>query len=108
MIDPGELRHRFILERPVQSADGQGGYAETWEEVSRPWGSFNTPKPREGDWGQGLVGSVLFQVRIRWRAGVTQSMRLRLGERTFSIEGPPRDLLDRREFLELSCREVSP
>lgn len=109
MIDAGKLRHRVYLEAPEADADGQGGLAETtWRIVAMPWAEIEPVKVTEAEYAQGRRGGITHRVRIRYRSGVHQAMRLRYAGRILEIEGPPRDLRERREYLELICREVSP
>jgi SPP1 family predicted phage head-tail adaptor len=84
-ISIGDLRTRLLLEAPVRTGDGAGGWCVAWTTVAEVWAAL---RPLAGD--EGLVldrvaGTLRYEIVIRHRADVTLQMRLRDGARSYDI-----------------------
>ena len=108
MLRAGELRHRIDIE--TDSGSSRNAYGET----TASWETFKTNLPAKVE---PLTGRDLFnaqqvqpdithKVTIRYTADLTAKMRVIFGERTFHVEGPPKNYQERNIFLEMMCREA--
>lgn len=84
-IDPGRFRSELALEACVPVADGIGGYAESWTEITTMFGMVE-PVSAGSAFGAGQsLETVTHRVTIRHRSGVESGMRLRRQGRIFAI-----------------------
>lgn len=103
----GKLRHRLTIEEEARVADGGGGFAVTWSELSTDptvWGAVVPLSGREVLQAQQLATPVTHKVTIRHRSDVTAAMRLKLGTRAFNIRAVI-NVDERDRWLELMCEE---
>ncbi len=106
MIHIGDLRNRMVLEREQRSADGGGGAAVNWQFVATVWAAVKPLSGREKDRYHSLEATLSHRVVLRYRAGVSPGMRLRMGARLFDIHAvfsPD----ERRRWLFCLCRETA-
>jgi SPP1 family predicted phage head-tail adaptor len=105
VIHIGDLRRRVVLEREQRSADGGGGASVGWQVVATVWAAVKPLSGREKDRYQSLEASLSHRITLRYRAGVSPDMRLRMGARLFDIRAvfsPD----ERRQWLICLCREI--
>ena len=104
VFDPGQMTARLQLERQVETADGQGGAAVSFEPVGPVWACIEPlGESREERAGAEIV-TVTHRIWLRFRASLAAGMRLRKGERIFAI----RSLRDPDEtgcYLVCLCEE---
>jgi SPP1 family predicted phage head-tail adaptor len=104
LIDPGELRHRLVLEAPAETPDGAGGTSRGYEMIAALWARV-TPVSARGDLvAAGTGATVTHRIVIRSRSDVTTRHRLRDGARIFRIEAL-RDHDGRGRFTEIDAEE---
>lgn len=101
----GRLRHRITLEAPEMTIGAGGEYSQSWEEVATVWAAI-LPSASGGEdvFGEQLESSVSHRITLRYREGITASMRVVFGERLFNI----RKVIcpeERRETLILLAEE---
>ena len=84
-VDPGRLRLRLVLEKPVRTADGAGGARLGWNGVGIVAADLVPLRPDQRPTGQGIADLVLHKVVIRYRTDVEPADRLRLGGRSFLL-----------------------
>ena len=103
----GRMRRRVTLEAPVDTPDDIGGVARTFAAVAALWADI-TPMGGETRFvADQTQERITHKVRLRWRDGVTATMRFRLGARILLI----RDVTDEsetRRFLLCHCLETKP
>ena len=100
----GDLRHRITLERVIRTADGGGGVSESWIEEATVWVAIGPGAGREGVDADRLAGRHLFEIRLRYRAGVEPAMRFRLGARVFHILSVE-NIGEQNAWLTVLCEE---
>lgn len=83
--DPGRLRLRLVLDKPVRAADGAGGATLAWSAAGIVYADITPVKAEERGFGAGLADLVLHKIIVRWRDDVKPGDRFRAGERTFLI-----------------------
>ena len=102
MTDPGRLRHRLVLEEPIETPDGAGGVARSYATVATLWAAVTPVAARAEVSADSLAASVTHRIVIRAGPEVTTRHRLREGTRIFHI-------LALRErgagFLEINAEE---
>jgi SPP1 family predicted phage head-tail adaptor len=85
MTAPGELRHRLVLEAPVDTPDGAGGAERTYATVATIWAAV-VPVSARGDVAADSLGAdVTHRIIIRARTDVSTRHRLRDGARILRI-----------------------
>lgn len=104
MTAPGDLRHRLVLEAPVETPDGAGGVTRSYEMVAALWAAV-TPVSARGDvvaFGSGAT--ITHRIVLRARADLTTRHRLRDDARIFRIVAL-RDEDGRGRFTEIQAQE---
>jgi SPP1 family predicted phage head-tail adaptor len=81
----GKLRHRVTLQSPSRTDDGGGGATIAWGDAADLWAALETNTGGETSSAGRLSGTIQAVVTIRYRDGVTPSMRFVLGARTLQI-----------------------
>ena len=104
MIKIGDLRHRITFEETVKVPDGYAGSVVTCTEVCVVWASVEPLSSREKFYAHQTQAETTHKVKIRYREGLTEAMRILHRERVLLIEGI-KDIDERREVLEIACRE---
>jgi SPP1 family predicted phage head-tail adaptor len=100
----GDLRHRITFEEEVKVPDGYKGSVITWQPVCVVWASVEPLSSREQFYAHQIQAATTHKVKIRYREGLTEAMRVIHRERVLLIEGI-KDVNERREVLEIACKE---
>ncbi len=103
----GTARHRASLESKVLTADGGGGFVESWETYAIVWAALEPGNGNDVLSAGRLEARVSHRVTIRRRGDVGINHRLKLGNRLFAIrtimdEGP------QALWMTLMCEEGAP
>ncbi|MEM7505516.1 MAG: head-tail adaptor protein [Pseudomonadota bacterium] len=90
------LTHEFVLEQPVRTPDGGGGFATDWTPLGRIWGLIDPGSAREVISGGRETSSITHRITVRNAPiGSPQrpqpAQRLRRGDRVFAIRGVAED-----------------
>jgi SPP1 family predicted phage head-tail adaptor len=104
MINAGSLRERVTVQQASESRNALGETVLSWATFAERWASVEGVSSRESlAYGQQQI-SVSHRVRLRYLAGLTQSMRLVWRGRTLEIVS----LLEHgnRSEHELLCQEA--
>lgn len=106
MPGAGEFNQRIALRRRDEVSDGQGGEIDAnWPVVSRVWGQVLSPRGLANyDAGQ-LTSTIVLQVRIHRRRGVTAGMRADVSGTSYHIANVLPDG-KQQEYLLLNLTEV--
>lgn len=101
----GDLRQQVTIKQPTHTGDGMGAVATTWGTVTVCWGSLEPLRGRE--WIEsGMENSEIdIRFRMRYYAGITPTMQLYFGSRTFEIVSVINPAERNRE-LELMLKEL--
>ena len=83
--DPGRLRLRLILEKPVAAPDGAGGSTLAWVATGLVAADLIPVKAEERGSGEGIADMILHRIVLRHRPDVAPGDRFRLGTRVFLI-----------------------
>lgn len=85
MKDPGKLNQRLTLEVPVETADGAGGVARSYQAGPALWASLTPVSARGGLVAAQTGATVTHRIILRARGDITTRHRLRKGARLFRI-----------------------
>lgn len=100
----GDLRRVFSIEEATDTPDGSGGYTRTWAPIGSAFGRL-LPRRRKETVDDGRqVGVVTHQITIRWREGLSGSVRFVSNGVTYRLLAlEAADPLER--FLDCWCEE---
>lgn len=101
----GDMRHRITFQQPIKTPDGYKGHTEKWQDLIDVWASVEPLSGREYFYAHQIKAEVTHRVKIRYRVDITEKMRIKHRDRVLEIESII-DLKERREILEILCREV--
>ena len=104
MTAPGELRHRLVLEAPVETPDGAGGVARSYSSVATLWARLTPVGARSEVVGDDPGATLTHRIVIRSRPDLTTRHRLRDGARLFRIVAL-RDEDGSGRYTEISAEE---
>jgi len=85
MIDPGKLDRRLVLEEPVDTPDGAGGFTRLYQTAATLWAQVVPAAARGEVAADSLGATVTHRIVIRSGPSVTTRHRLRDGARSFRI-----------------------
>lgn len=109
-LDAGKLRTPITIQRKVAAANAWGDPSTTWETYCTTRADVRAPSglsvAAEGVRGERELSAVAYSMRIRWRVGVTNEMRV-----SASIQGTPMLFeiksvapdVAKREYVDLVC-----
>jgi len=100
----GELSKRVTIQQRTTTLSASGAQSTTWADVQAVWAAIVPMSGRELLAAQSVRSEVTHQVTIRYRRGITTSMRLSYGSRFFNIHAIMDDL-ERHRQLTVMCSE---
>lgn len=101
------MRQRIVIQQATNTADGLGGFTESWSEYKTVWAKISPYSAKEAWEKMELKHRITHKVGIRYLSGVTSDMRVKFGTRYLQIKGI-RILDERKRFMELACEEGVP
>jgi head-tail adaptor len=122
-LDPGNLDRRVRFERPVAAVGFNGAGSGTWALVCEVWANVQDMLPSRGERiADGVnVSNRPARVRVRYRDGLTSTMRIVVGRNVKDADGHPQWQADRilqivsgpaelgrRETMEFMAEEYRP
>jgi len=106
-LQAGSLNHRITIQAlQSEQDDSDGNVVEQYVTVGEAWADVRPMSGREVIEGGLEQSKIATSIRIRYRAGMTRSMRVLHDGRTFHIESILPDPYSGREWLTLACVEV--
>lgn len=100
----GKLRTILTIEQRTDVSDGMGGVTTEWKEFCKAWGRQIIRRAESDVIASGLESVLGTKWEIRWVAGISPKMRVKIGERILDIEAVY-DPSQKGERLELICVE---
>ena len=100
----GELRDKVTLRRKAETADGMGGFTETWSDMGTAWAKVTSVRGKELMEALQLQGELTHKVFMRYRADVDEANQITWRGRTLKIVSPP-IILGHDQWLEILCKE---
>ncbi|MFZ5690670.1 MAG: phage head closure protein [Pseudomonadota bacterium] len=107
MSNPGLLRHRLVLEAPVESADGAGGVVRSYSTAATLWAEVTQVSAARALEAERLGARITHRIAIRFSDDITTTHRFRDGARIFRIVSL-RDRDGRKRFLTIEAEEIVP
>jgi len=104
MTRAGTMRERITIQSETASADGQGGSTSGWTTFSTVWARVQPLRGREQREALQVQDEQVYQVTVRYLAGVTPKMRILWGARTLNIRSVV-NADERKRFLEMVAEE---
>lgn len=105
-VSIGAMRHRLVLQAPVEIADLAGGVARSWSTLASIWAAIEPVSTSPAIVGDAPSGLVTHRITIRWRADVVAGQRLTKAARTFMVRTVT-DPDERRLRLVLAAEEMT-
>ena len=102
----GEMRQRIALQAKTITKS-EGIPLENWTTVATVWAAVSDISGKEYFQAGALQSEVTTRIKIRYRTGITTSMRVLYGSRVFQILSVI-DKDERHRVIELMCKEVIP
>lgn len=103
-LPAGRLRHRVTIEEPITELDSDGAQVDAWV----PFGDgralpaeISPLSARELIAAQAVHSKATTRIRLRYRPGITASMRVRHRDMVYEIEGVIPDPDSGRRFVTL-------
>lgn len=106
MVDIGKLNKRITFLRLGTVVDDMGQDRAGWEDYKSAWATVKPYKASEHNFMGKLKPEVTHRFYVRYRTDITPDMRIRYHGRVFEIAGPPLDMEERHEMLEIQAEEV--
>lgn len=100
----GDLKDVITLQSNAPTQDAGGAPVDAWTDVATVRAAIEPLAGREFFDAARVVADISHRIRIRYRAGVTEAMRVVENGRTFDIEAVLE--VERRRQLHLMCREL--
>lgn len=86
--------------------DEMGQEKGEWTKYRSVWATVKPYKSSEYSFMGKLKPEVSHRIYVRYRTDITAEMRILYHGRTFEISGPPIDIDEKHELLEIQCEEV--
>lgn len=103
-IDASNFRHRVTFQEAQKTPDGYKGSTDQWTFIAEVWASVEPVSAGERFFSQQIKAEITHKIKIRYKSGITEAMRILHRERVFSIESII-DIEERQEFMEIRCIE---
>ena len=107
-IKSAELNKRVIIQQPVLVTNDRGVNRRTYpeyREIKNVCASIESYGAYIKDGVAEKVSELEFRITIRYREGITLHDRIIYQGRVFEQILPAKDINERHEFLQLTCRE---
>lgn len=106
MLDIGKLNKRITFRKLAPVEDDMGQSKSEWRNYKTVWATVKPYKSSESGFMSKLKPEVSHRIYVRYRGDITADMRIWYHGRVFEIAGPPIDVDERHELLEIQCEEV--
>lgn len=103
---PSELDKRILIEGLSLVPNDTGGQVKTWDTVATVWARIKTKLKREINFAQRIEPRKVFEITIRYRAGLSESMRVVFENRIFQIKAMM-NVDEQKEWILMECEEDS-
>jgi SPP1 family predicted phage head-tail adaptor len=106
-LDPGKLRHRITIQKPINQQDPTTGQLTTnWVAVASNVAAAIEPvSVREFVAAQAMQSQISARIVIRYRPGLTAQMRILHGAKIYNPQGWLADPDSGLEYLTAPCSE---
>lgn len=98
-LSAGKLRHRVLIQQQVTTKDEDGVQTTTWVDVATVWASVEPLSAREFIQSGQTHSAVTARITMRYRDGLSPSMRLVHRGEIFNIAGLLPDKVSGLEYI---------
>lgn len=108
MLNPARLRHRIVIQKPVETQDSNtGAITTTWEDVATVWAEISALSVKEIIAAQAEDSKMTGRITIRYRSDIDHSYRLYHAAKNmiYNVEGILADKESGLEYLTLPVSE---
>jgi SPP1 family predicted phage head-tail adaptor len=105
----GKYRHKVTIQQKGTTRDTDGSIIEGWANLTSNPTVYDQIRPlntREIFQAQQFYADANFEIVMRYRNDINETMRVIYGDRVFEIKGLPINQDERNRELRLMCREV--
>ncbi|GAA6121453.1 phage head closure protein [Acidovorax sp. FG27] len=100
-LDAGDLNRRITIQAPGTARDAAGQPIGGWIEVATVWADVRQQSGLQAIKADAPMTKLAASIRIRWRQGVEDTMRVLYDGQVYTIATVIRD--PRRMFMDLVC-----
>lgn len=105
-VQAGRFRHRVTIQKKTVGQDSAGGITETWSNFAKNVNAaIDAVTGSESTSSQQITSKVTAEISIRWRPGITATMRVLHLDDTYNIEGVLNDSETGRKIITLLCTQ---
>jgi SPP1 family predicted phage head-tail adaptor len=105
-VQAGRFRHRVIIQRKTVGKDSAGGMTESWTNFAKNVNAaIDAVTGRESVSSQQITSSITTEISIRWRPGITETMRVLHNSDVYNVEGVIPDSETGRKIITLLCTQ---
>jgi SPP1 family predicted phage head-tail adaptor len=105
-VQAGKFRHRVTIQQKTVGRDSAGGITESWSNFAKDVNAaIDTVTGRESVASRQITAKYSTEISIRWRPGVTATMRVLHGSVVYNIEGMIPDSDTGRKIITLLCTQ---
>ncbi|MGG7058712.1 phage head closure protein [Clostridium tertium] len=108
-INPGELRHRIIIQKLKSPSNDYGeievNNQETWSDIATVRAGIYPISGKEFFAAETVNSEITHKVKIRYIEGLSPNMRIKFNNRIFSIESII-NFQEKNIELQLLCKEL--
>lgn len=101
----GDLRHRIILQKFVETTDEEGFSTQEWQDVATVWASVENLYGREYWQAAAIQAENTVKFIIRYRNDITNDMRIKFKDKLYNIISID-NIKYRNEYKEIKAKEV--
>ncbi len=107
VMDPGQLRHRMIIEQPADEPDGAGGAVRQFVVMKTVWAHIQPLKASDRVTDMAMEQVLTHRITLRSGTELTTQHRLRLGSRVFCVRSLTPHM-DQNGLLHVLAEEIKP
>lgn len=104
-INPGEFRHRIIIQKMNKIENDYGELLDTWVDFLEVRAAIYPLSGKDFFAAETTNNEITHKINIRYVQGITSTMRIKLGERYFEITSPPINFQEKNILLQIMCKE---
>jgi len=81
----GDLKHSVTLQYSTRVADGMGGFPTTWNDAATVYAAIWPVSAKETVQAMGVAMTITHRIRMRYRANIRSSWRIKYGNKYYNI-----------------------
>ncbi len=102
----GDLKHSVTLQYSTRVADGMGGFATTWNDAATVYAAIWPVSAKETVQAMGQAMTITHRIRMRYRANIRSSWRIKHGNRYYNIVSIINPNMERK-WLDILVKEAA-